>query len=84
MLNAMKNLQLEFGDQDTITAKQRTSFLSRKPRHSEPGLLKQNTRINVKVTEDDLTLLKSQALKLGVPYQSLISSVIRQYLSQQK
>lgn len=38
-------------------------------------------RINIRISEKDLTNLKAKSLEEGIPYQSLISSVIHKYLS---
>ena len=39
--------------------------------------------INIKVLESDLERLKSKALKEGMPYQTLLNSVLHKYLTGQ-
>lgn len=37
-------------------------------------------RINIRISDKDLTNLKAKSLEEGIPYQSLVSSVIHKYL----
>ena len=39
-----------------------------------------DTRINIRLTKNDLKALKSKALEEGVPYQTLVSSVLHKYI----
>jgi len=43
----------------------------------------QRKAINIKVLESDLELLKARALKEGMPYQTLINSVLHKYITNQ-
>ena len=43
--------------------------------------LKKNKRINLRLTEKDYTQIQIKAVEEGVPYQTLISSLIHRYLS---
>ncbi len=45
--------------------------------------LKKDARINIRLTKRDFFNLKSQALKEGMPYQTLVASVIHKYLTGQ-
>ncbi|MBN2279325.1 MAG: antitoxin [Candidatus Marinimicrobia bacterium] len=40
-----------------------------------------NKRINIRISEKDLTKLKSKSVEEGLPYQTLISSILHKYLS---
>lgn len=40
-----------------------------------------NKRINLRVSERDLVNLKAKSLEEGIPYQTLISSILHQYVS---
>jgi predicted DNA binding CopG/RHH family protein len=42
--------------------------------------LKKNQRINIRLSEHDLIGVKSRAAELGLPYQSLISGLIHQFV----
>jgi predicted DNA binding CopG/RHH family protein len=40
-----------------------------------------NKRINIRISERDLTKLKSKSVEEGMPYQTLISSILHKYVS---
>ncbi|MBU2506936.1 MAG: antitoxin [Bacteroidetes bacterium] len=40
-----------------------------------------NRRINIRLTERDLTNLKAKSLEEGMPYQTLVASIIHKYIS---
>ena len=40
-----------------------------------------NKRINIRISEWDLIRLKAKSMKEGIPYQSLVSSLIHQYIT---
>ena len=42
--------------------------------------LKKDTRINIRLTSRDVEKLKTNAAELGMPYQTLIASVLHQYV----
>lgn len=41
--------------------------------------LKKDKRLTLRVAKDDLEKIQDKAIKSGIPYQTLISSLIRQY-----
>ena len=41
--------------------------------------LKKNRRVNIRLSEHDLKAIQSKALQEGLPYQTLISSLIHKY-----
>ena len=43
--------------------------------------LRKDRRINIRISERDLILLQQRALEEGLPYQTLISSVLHKYVS---
>lgn len=43
--------------------------------------LKKNKRINIRVSERDLEGVQKKAIEEGLPYQTLIASVIHKYVS---
>ncbi len=49
-------------------------------RYSRNTILK-NKRINIRISERDLTRLKSKSVEEGLPYQTLISSILHKYIS---
>ena len=40
-----------------------------------------NKRINIRLSEKDLANLKAKSLEKGLPYQTLVASVIHRYIS---
>ncbi len=42
---------------------------------------KKNARINIRLSSDDLDKLKSIAVAEGLPYQTLIASVLHKYIA---
>ena len=45
--------------------------------------LKKDKRINIRLADRDLSLLKTKAVQEGMPYQTLISSVLHKYATDQ-
>ncbi|MDE1920606.1 MAG: antitoxin [Candidatus Omnitrophica bacterium] len=45
--------------------------------------LRKDARINIRLTKRDFFNLKSKAVREGMPYQTLVSSVIHKYLTGQ-
>ena len=43
------------------------------------NLLRKDKRLTLRVATDDLEKIQDKAIKSGIPYQTLISSLIRQY-----
>lgn len=43
--------------------------------------LKKDKRINLRLTEKDFHLIQIRAVEEGIPYQTLISSIIHKYLN---
>ena len=44
---------------------------------------RKNRNINIRMTEHDLEMLRSRAHREGLPYQTLISSVLHKYVNDQ-
>jgi predicted DNA binding CopG/RHH family protein len=42
---------------------------------------RKNKRINIRISESDLNRLKAKSLEEGLPYQTLVSSLIHRYVS---
>jgi predicted DNA binding CopG/RHH family protein len=43
--------------------------------------LRKDKRVNIRISEKDLLDLQKRALREGIPYQTLISSVLHKYVS---
>ncbi len=42
---------------------------------------RKDTRVNIRISEKDLLDLQKRAVRQGIPYQTLISSVLHKYIS---
>ena len=49
-------------------------------RHAR-NTFKKDKRINIRISENDLARLKAKSLEEGIPYQTLISSLIHKYVT---
>lgn len=49
-------------------------------RYAKNTLLK-NKRVNIRITERDMTELRKRAVEEGLPYQTLISSILHKYIN---
>ncbi|MCK4980846.1 MAG: hypothetical protein KAS62_10655 [Candidatus Delongbacteria bacterium] len=43
--------------------------------------LKKNKKIGIRISENDITALKRKASREGIPYQTLIGSILHKYVS---
>ncbi len=43
--------------------------------------LKKNKRINIRLSERDLTHIQRKAVEEGLPYQTLVSSILHKYIT---
>ncbi|MEX0896189.1 MAG: CopG family antitoxin [Patescibacteria group bacterium] len=50
-------------------------------KHTQPRL--KNKNINLRINEDDLQRLKARAAKEGMPYQTLLTSLIHKFVTNQ-
>ena len=50
-------------------------------RHAAAATLKRDKRMNVRMSSMDMIELQTKAAKLGMPYQTLVASVLHLYLT---
>ncbi len=53
----------------------------RKSKEYAKATFTKNKRMNIRIAQKDLNALKIRALEEGIPYQTLVSSIIHKYLS---
>lgn len=53
----------------------------KKAKSAAENYLTKNARINIRLSKSDLTLLKRIAAEQGLPYQTLISSVLHRFIT---
>jgi predicted DNA binding CopG/RHH family protein len=50
-------------------------------KNAAKATINKNKRINIRITEKDFDMIQIKAIEEGIPYQTLISSLIHRYLS---
>lgn len=84
----MSNKKLNREDQELLEAFEAGEFVSdlKDERRTQLAKLAEETirkdkRINIRISSRDLEALQRRALEEGLPYQSLVSSVLHKYVS---
>ena len=52
----------------------------KKHRQHAHAFLKKNKQINIRISQMDLDGIKKKSIQMGIPYQTLISSLIHRYV----
>ena len=76
-------------EKDILGAYEKGELISTKPSEQEKGKYKaaaqttflKDRRVNIRISSPDLMDIQAQALEDGVPYQTLIASVLHKYVS---
>jgi predicted DNA binding CopG/RHH family protein len=57
-------------------------FAERKKRHQEyaEAMFRKDARINIRLSSRDLRALQKKALAEGIPYQTLVASILHKYV----
>ncbi len=83
----MKHLDKE--EQDLMESVERGEWVPVKDQAQEAKKLEstakatfaKNSRMNIRIAKKDLNALKIKAMEEGIPYQTLVSSIIHKYLT---
>jgi len=67
----------ESGIYESVLTDERKDFLQK----AATETYKKDKRINIRISNRDLKLIKRRALEEGIPYQTLVSSVLHKYVS---
>ncbi len=67
----------EAGEFESVLEDERRTQLAK----SAEETIKKDKRINIRISSRDLEALQRRALEEGLPYQSLVSSVLHKYVS---
>lgn len=78
--NEEKELLKSYDRDEWISTDNFQEQRKRYQRYARNTFLK-NKRINIRLSERDLINIKAKSLEEGIPYQSLISSVLHKYLT---
>ncbi len=84
----MSQDKLDLNEQDILSAFSRGEFASDLSETKKGGLeraadntLKKDKRINIRIASRDLEALQRRALREGMPYQTLIASILHKYVA---
>lgn len=68
---------LETGDFESVLTESRREALEA----IATNTFKKDKRINIRISNRDLTAIQSRATEEGIPYQTFVSSIIHKYIS---
>ena len=85
----MKKLRLDREEREILRSVERGEWKSTKPTRQEldrlahiaRNTLRKDQRMNIRISKADLTGLKARAAEEGIPYQTLVTSVLHKYVS---
>ena len=85
----MKPFKLDKEEKGLLKSYEKEEWKSTRPtkaelhRYSEyaRATLKKNQRINIRISQTDLEGIQAKAVQEGLPYQTLISSVLHKYVA---
>ena len=80
-LNAEEREILEHFERGELTAASEAQREMETAQHAARNTFNKTRRVNLRVTERDFNLAHARAREEGIPYQTLLSSVIHKYLS---
>ncbi|MCF6264259.1 MAG: hypothetical protein L3J24_11825 [Xanthomonadales bacterium] len=82
------NIKLDKEEKDILDSYERGEWVSvvnptdlKKYKDAAKATFKKNKRVNIRISELDLELLQEKALIEGLPYQTLMSSVLHKYVT---
>ena len=67
----------ESGEFESVLTPKRKKYIQA----SAEETFKKDKRINIRISSRDLTSLQRRALEEGIPYQTLVSSILHKYIS---
>lgn len=82
-LNREEQEILEAYDKGQLKRSRKADALIKEHRVVAEATFKKDARINIRLSSRDLRAIQSRALKEGVPYQTLVSSVLHKYVDGQ-
>lgn len=72
---------LESYDRDEWKSERDFDTEARRFRESARATFRKDKRVNIRISEKDLADIKKRALEEGLPYQTLMSSVLHKYVA---
>jgi predicted DNA binding CopG/RHH family protein len=80
--NGERDLLESFENGEWTSVAERDQEISRY-REYAAATFKKDRRINIRISSKDLEALQKRALREGIPYQTLVSSILHKYVSGQ-
>jgi predicted DNA binding CopG/RHH family protein len=85
----MSNLKLQQDELELLASYENEEWKSVKKINEQKGqyqtyaraTFRKDKRVNIRISEKDLLDLQKRAIRQGIPYQTLISSVLHKYIS---
>ncbi len=85
MAKAGRNILLDDNEKEILKAYENGRLTSEKPSFdyvaAARNTMKKNRKINIRISENDLSALQRRAAREGIPYQTLIGSVLHKFAS---
>lgn len=75
-----KELELSFDRNEWKSVSNKKRYLN-KFKIAAKNTLAKDKRMNIRIAGKDIQLLKTKALEIGIPYQTLVSSILHQYVT---
>ncbi len=75
-----KELESSINKDEWKPVANKTLILKKLKSAAKNSLLK-NKRMNIRIASRDMQLLKTKAFEIGIPYQTLVTSVLHQYVT---
>lgn len=83
----MKDLKLDREEKEILDAIESGSWKSVKPKRTElnryaqiaRNTFRKDQRMNIRISKADLVRIKARAAEEGIPYQTLVASIIHKY-----
>ena len=80
-LNRAEREILEAFEQGELRSVENLEDVLAQHRHAAEATARKDARINIRLSTRDLRALQSRALREGVPYQTLVASVLHKYVN---
>lgn len=85
----MNKYKLDPEEQELFDSVERGEWKSSEPTRAEMrrymrmarNTLRKDKRINIRISQSDLEGLQTKAIREGIPYQTLVSSILHKYVS---
>ncbi|BDA77324.1 hypothetical protein LPTSP3_g02540 [Leptospira kobayashii] len=75
-----KRIETSIEKNEWVSVENKNLYLKKLKSAAKNTLLK-DKRMNIRIAGKDIQLLKTKALEVGVPYQTLVSSILHQYVT---